>query len=104
MNKIRTFKILKIKLKKIEEPKEIIGLVKDVNYFYSIDDSSGLLQICLTMYNEIDPLDEFLNHVPDLYKYNTPIEYDIFYKNCKYELIPTDNTGIDYKRYKIEMY
>lgn len=79
-------KEIKIKLKRIVEPEEIVGVVKDVNYLYSIDDSSGLLGITLTMYNEIDSLEEFLNHVPSMYKYNVPVDYIVYYKNMKYKL------------------
>ncbi len=79
-------KEIKIKLKSIKEPEVIDGIVKDVNYSYSIDDSLGLLGITLTMYNEIDPLEQFLDHVPDLYKYNVPICFVVYYKNMKYKL------------------
>lgn len=79
-------KEIKIKLKAIKEPDEIIGVVKDVNYSYSIDDSIGLLGLTLTMYNEIDPLEEFLYHVPSMYKYNVPVDYVVYYKNMKYKL------------------
>lgn len=79
-------KEIKIKLKSIKEPEVIDGIVKDVNYSYSIDDSTGLLGITLTMYNEIDPLEEFLNHVPSMYKYNVPVDYLVYYRNMKYKL------------------
>lgn len=79
-------KEIKIKLKSIKEPEEIVGVVKDVNYSYSIDDSIGLLGITLTMYNEINPLEEFITHVPSLYKYNVPVDYIVYYKNMKYKL------------------
>ena len=79
-------KEIKIKLKSIKEPEVIDGIVKDVNYSYSIDDSTGLLGITLTMYNEINPLEEFITHVPDMYKYNVPVDYIVYYKNMKYKL------------------
>lgn len=79
-------KEINIKLKTIKEPEEIIGIVKDVNYSYSIDDSIGLLGITLTMYNEIDSLEEFLNHVPSMYRFNVPVDYVVYYKNMKYKL------------------
>lgn len=79
-------KELKIKLKSIKDPDEIIGVVKEVDYAYSLEDSEGLLGITLTMYNEIDPLEEFLRHTPDMYKYNVPITYVVYYKNMKYKI------------------
>lgn len=79
-------KELKIKLKSIKEPEEIVGVVKDVDYAYSLEDSEGLLGITLTMYNEIDPLEEFLRHTPYMYKYNVPITYVVYYKNMKYKI------------------
>ena len=79
-------KEIKIKLKSIKEPEAIDGIVKDVNYTYSIDDSLGLLGITLTMYNEIDPLNEFIYHLQDLYKFNIPVDYLVYYRNMKYKL------------------
>ena len=83
-------KEIKIKLKSIKEPEVIDGIVKDVNYSYSIDDSTGLLGITLTMYNEIDPLEEFFRTIPDLYKYNVPVIYLVYYKNRKYKVAKTN--------------
>ena len=97
-------KVLKIKLKTIEEPKEIVGVVKDVNYSYSIDDSTGLLGITLTMYNEIDPLEEFLNHVPSMYKYNVPVSYIVYYKNMKYIIVPDNVVNNLIHIQKVRMY
>ena len=79
-------KEIKIKLKRIVEPSEKIGVVKDVDYQYSIDDSTGLIGITLTMYNEIDPLNEFIYHLQDLYKFNIPVDYLVYYRNMKYKL------------------
>lgn len=87
-------KEIKIKLKTIKEPDEIIGVVKDVNYSYSIEDSTGLLGITLTMYNEIDPLNEFLYHLQDLYKFNVPVDFIVYYKNMKYKLHDGSITSI----------
>lgn len=87
-------KEIKIKLKAIKEPEVIDGIVKDVNYTYSIDDSLGLLGITLTMYNEIDPLNEFIYHLQDLYKFNIPVDFIIYYKNMKYKLHDGSLTSI----------
>lgn len=87
-------KEIKIKLKRIKEPEEIVGVVKDVEYQYSLEDSTGLMGITLTMYNEIDPLEEFLNHVPSMYKYDVPVSYLVYYKNMKYKLHDGSLTSI----------
>lgn len=98
-------KEIKIKLKTIKEPEEIIGIVKDVEYAYSIEDSLGLLGITLTMYNEIDPLEEFLNHVPSMYRYNVPVDYIVYYKNYKYILKYYNTKSIrGYRLMKRKMY
>ncbi len=87
-------KEIKIKLKSIKEPEVIDGVVKDVEYQYSLEDSTGLLGIILTMYNEIDPLDEFLYHLKDLYKFNVPVDFIVYYKNMKYKLHDGSITSI----------
>ena len=38
------------------------------------------------MYNDIDPLNEFIYHLQDLYKYNVPVDYLVYYKNMKYTM------------------
>ena len=55
-------------------------LLKDVEYNYSIEDSSGLLKIELTMYNEIDEEEYFIEQMYNLYKLNEFIVYHDKYK------------------------
>ena len=57
-------------------------VLKDVEYNYSIGDSSGLLKIDLTMYNEIDEEEYFVEQMNKLYR----IDEFIVYHN-KYKLI-----------------
>ena len=97
-------KEIKIKLKRILEPEVIDGIVKDVNYSYSIDDSTGLLGLTLTMYNEIDSLEEFLNHVPSMCKYDVPVSYLVYYKNMKYIIVPDNVVNNLIHIQKVKMY
>lgn len=87
---------MKIKLNRINNIDQN-DILKRIEYIYSLDDSSGLLKIELTMYNKVDELENFLLHLKDLYKFNKSIEYKCYYKNYKY-LVKDDNIS------KIKMY
>lgn len=55
-------------------------LLKDVEYNYSIEDSSSLLKLELTMYNEIDEEEYFIEQMYNLYKLDEFIVYHGKYK------------------------
>lgn len=55
-------------------------LVKEVEYRYSIEDSSGLLKIELTMYNDIDEVEQFINQLSKLYRLEDFIVYHSKFK------------------------
>ena len=55
-------------------------ILKEVEYNYSIEDSSGLLKIELTMYNEIDEEEYFVEQMNKLYKLDDFIVYHGKYK------------------------
>ena len=60
--------------------------IQEVNYIYSIDDSVGLLKITLTIPEEADPVEYFVLHTKDLYKYNIPVDYIVYHGKWKYIL------------------
>ncbi len=55
-------------------------ILKEVEYKYTIDKSSGLLKIDLTMYNEIDEEEYFIEAMKKLYRLD---EFIVYYKNYK---------------------
>ena len=73
--------------------------IQEVEYLYSIDDSSGLLKIDLTIPEEADPVEQFAIHIKDLYRgYNI---YNIYHGKWKYNIF-SDNTAFQFN--KIKMY
>lgn len=89
---------MKIKIKQIETIDKN-DLLKRVEYRYSIGDSSGILKIEQTMYNNIDELRYFIETIiPNLYKYDKPSLFIYYYKNYKYSLYPDLTLG-KYKMY-----
>lgn len=73
--------------------------IQDVFYRYSIEDSSGVLEINLTMSEENDPVEQFILKIKDLYKgFNT---YNIYCFNYKYTLLVDNNS---YQLNKVKMY
>lgn len=55
-------------------------ILKEVEYKYSIGDSSGLLKIDLTMYNEIDEEEFFVEQMNKLYRLDEFVVYHGKYK------------------------
>jgi len=60
--------------------------IQEVRYRYTIEDSMGLLEIFLTIPDSVDPVEYFVLHTKDLYKYNVPVEYIVYYGIWKYSL------------------
>ena len=92
---------LKIKLKNFTSRIDTEEHIQEVNYKYSIEDSIGLLEIELTIPEEADPVEYFVLHTKDLYKYNIPIDYVVYHGKYRYWLIHTDD---GYEFQKIKMY
>ena len=89
---------MKINIKKIETIDKN-DLLKRVEYRYSIGDSSGILKIEQSMYNDINELRYFIESIiPNLYKFKTPSLYIYYYKNYKYSLYPNGYIG-SYRMY-----
>ena len=59
---------MKIKLRSIESTIYPDEKIQDVKYYYSIEDSLGMLEINLTLSEESDPVEWFVFHLKDLYK------------------------------------
>ena len=84
---------MKINIKKIETIDKN-DFLKRVEYRYSIGDSSGILKIEQSMYNNIDELRYFIETViPNLYKRDKSSLYIYYYKNYKYSLYPNGQVG-----------
>ena len=92
---------LKIKLKTFTSRIDTEEHIQEVTYKYSIEDSIGLLEIELTIPEEADPVEYFVLHTKDMYKYNVPIDYNVYHGKWKYWLIHTDD---GYEFQKIEMW
>lgn len=60
--------------------------IQEVRYRYTIEDSMGLLEIFLTIPDSADPVEYFVLHTKDLYKYNVPVDYIVYHGKWKYLL------------------
>jgi hypothetical protein len=69
-------------------------ILKDVEYNYSIGDSSGLLKIDLTMYNDIDEEEHFIEQMNKLYRLD---EFTVYHG--KYKFVYNRGTIIKIKMY-----
>lgn len=76
--------MLKIKLKKYDTVLYTEEHIQEVKYIYSIDDSTGLLEIMLTLPEDADPVEQFVIHLKYLYKGYK--EYTCYYNRYKYRL------------------
>ena len=89
---------MKIKIKQIETIDKN-DLLKRVEYRYLIGDSSGILKIEQSIYNDINEIDYFIETIiPNLYKFDKPTLYTYYYKNYKFSLYP-DGTIEKYRMY-----
>lgn len=75
--------------------------IQEVRYRYTIEDSMGLLEIFLTIPDSVDPVEYFVLHTKDLYKYNVPVEYIVYHTKWKYSLYLA---GDSWELHKIKMY
>lgn len=76
--------------------------IQEVRYTYSIDDSTGLLEIYLTIPEDADPVEYFVLHVKDLYKgYNC---YYVYHSKYKYSLLKNNKYDFNYQLHKIKMW
>lgn len=80
---------MKIKLKDFVTKINPDDEIQDVYYRYSIDDSTGLLALELTIPLESDPVEWFVYHTKDLYK--DIKEYIIYHNKWKYILEQADD-------------
>ena len=78
--------MIKIKLKKFDTVIYTEEHTQEVKYVYSIDDSTGLLEMMLTIPENSDPVEQFVIHLKDLYRYNVPVVYTVYHNNYKYTL------------------
>lgn len=90
---------MKIKLKDFVTKMHLDDEIQDVYYRYSIEDSTGLLALEITIPAESDPVEWFVYHTKDLYK--DMKEYIVYHGKWKYILeYDEDETYI----HKIKMY
>ena len=64
-------KELKIRLVRFDDRIDTDEHIQEISYKYSLEDSSGLLEINLTIPEEDDPLRAFIYSISNLYKYKT---------------------------------
>ena len=75
--------------------------IQEVRYRYTIEDSTGLLEIFLKIPEEADPVEQFVIHIKDLYQgYNN---YVIYHGKWKYSLLKNNVQDNEYQftRYKM---
>lgn len=93
---------MRIKLRKYDTVVYTEEKTQEVRYIYSIDDSTGLLEIYLTLPEEADPVESFVIDMKNLYRGLK--EYIIYYKNYKYRLDIEKNSDLGFYLTKIQMY
>ena len=91
---------LKLKLRNFDSVIYTEEHTQEVRYRYSIEDSPGLLEIYLTIPEDVDPVEYFVLHTKDLYKYNVPIDYNVYHGRWKYWLIHTED-GYEFQKLKM---
>lgn len=90
---------MKIKLRKFDTLIDTEEHNQEVRYLYSIGDSTGLLEINLTIPEESDPVEYFVMHIKDLYRgYN---KYNIYHGKWKHCIVINRN---NFQYNKIQMY
>jgi hypothetical protein len=77
---------LKLKLRNFDSVIYTEEHTQEVRYRYSIEDSPGLLEIYLTIPEDVDPVEYFVLHTKDMYKYNVPIDYNVYHGKWKYTM------------------
>lgn len=90
---------MKIKLRKFDTLIDTEEHNQEVRYLYSIGDSTGLLEIHLTIPEESGPVEYFVIHIKDLYKGYT--NYNIYHSKWKYTILNDNNA---FQLNKIQMY
>ena len=90
---------MKIKLRSFDSVIYTEEKTQEVRYLYSIDDSTGLLEVYLTIPEEADPVEQFAIHIKDLYRGYK--DYNIYYGKWKYNIL-SDNIAFQFN--KIKMY
>ena len=90
---------MKIKLRRFDTLIDTEEHNQEVNYFYSIGDSTGLLKIELTIPEESDPVEYFVIHIKDLYRGYT--NYNVYHGKYKYSVLNGRNA---FQYNKIKMY
>ena len=75
---------MKIKLKDFVTKMNVDEEIQRVYYRYSIEDSTGLLELDITIPLESDPVEWFVYHTKDLYK--DMKEYIVYHNKWKYIL------------------
>lgn len=73
---------MKIKLRSFDTVIYTEEHTQEVRYLYSIEDSTGILEIDLTIPEEADPVEQFILHIKDIYR--GIYEYVIYHTKYKY--------------------
>lgn len=93
---------MRIKLRKYDTVVYTEEKTQEVRYIYSIDDSTGLLEIYLTLPEEADPVESFVIDMKNLYRGFK--EYIVYYSKYKYRLDIEKNSDVEFYLSKIQMY
>ena len=77
--------------------------IQEVEYFYTIEDSVGLLKITLTIPEDADPVEQFIIHLKDIYR--NLGTYIVYHTKFKYKFeISVDNIFSEYYLTKQKMW
>ena len=93
---------VKIKLRNFNTVVYTEEHTQEVEYIYSIDDSTGLLKILLTIPEDADPVEHFVIHVKDLYK--GYLNYIVYHGKWKYNLLLNNIKDFNYQLHRIKMW
>ena len=91
--------MMKIKIKNFDTVIYTEEHIQEVRYLYSIDDSMGVLEINLTIPEESDPVESFIQHVKDIYRGFE--HYVVYHSKYKYDLLVDRNS---YQLNKVKMW
>lgn len=101
LQRIKVPSILRIKLRSYE----VIDVFDNESYIsfkFSIEDSTGLLELCLSVLENSDPVERFCIGIKDLYR--DYLKYNIYSGKYKYSILKNNYDKLDYQLHKVKMY
>lgn len=101
LQKIKVPSIIKIKLRSYEVL-DVFDKESYISFKYSIEDSTGLLEMRLSIPDNADPVEKFSLGIKDLYR--DYLSYHIYSGRYKYNVFKNNYNSPDYQLHKTKMY